>query len=339
MQLNAITTFTHFHEVGLQINGDEVARNVSMELLAYSQLHLHHEHIQMWVAVNEKDNAPLARILLFYKPAEPHIAYWGWYQASSQLNSKHFWEVLAKKQQLLGANRLVGPLLGTTWFEYRYKITPTAPLVYGEPSHVPLYLNQLQQAGFKEWKKFNTAWSTSDKIKVKPLSTLSERLHQKGLSFEYITPELEVHHLAIFHQLTTLCFKGRSGFGEIDFNVYQLLMKGLGSSMDRSLSFAFMWQGQPIAYLITQYLVGDSLALTTNKENCRALRNFAVAPTFRNKGLGLLLSDFFHTLCVEKNIHTFIYALMSAEDLSDRAAAKLLDAQPLAHYALFEKAC
>jgi GNAT superfamily N-acetyltransferase len=339
MQLIAIDSYTAFHEIGLQLNAAVVSKDAAIESLAYSQLVKHHKHIQLWAAMSDDATIPLARIIVFYKPSDPATAYWGWYQANDQLNSVLFWEAITKKQHLLGAKQLVGPLLGTTWFEYRYKLTLDAPLVFGEPIHPELYLQQLQQAGFVPWKQFNTAWSNLERVKIKSLAKLADRMQEKGLTFESITTTLEAQHLRAFHHLTTVCFKGNTGFEEIDFEVYQLLMKGLGNSMDRSLSFAFLYEGQPIAYLITQQLLEAPAALNVDKDRCRVLRNFAVSPDFRNQGLGLMLADFFHALCAQKNIHTYIYALMSAAELSDRGAATLLGAQPLASYALFEKAC
>lgn len=339
MKLLALPRYEQFHEVGLQLNRKVVERNAAAEALAFAQLQKHHTQIQLLVAVNGDDEQPLMRVLVFYFNENPILACWGWYEALDHPMNTAAWQEVIERQHKLGAEKMMGPILGNTWFEYRYKLTAQPTFMYGEPRHSALYLKQLEHANFLPTKTFNTAISNSAKVKIKPLETLTARLTNRQLTFAYITSELEQQHLEEFHRLTTECFSDNVGFEEIDFGMYAKLMQGLGMSMDRELSIAFMHDGKPIAFLITQYINPTAKHPELPPAQTRALRTLAVSPEFRNQDLGILACDFFHTLCVQKNIHTYLYALLSRDQITDRAAVLVFRATTLSQYALFETQC
>lgn len=232
-----------------------------------------------------------------------------------------------------GAERVVGPMDGTTWDRYRLALpTPAgdrAPF-FTEPVNPPEYPRHFEEAGLDV-----VEWYVSQI--VEDLAALTERtrapawsLEEQGVRLETLDPSAFDAVLDELYRVSIQAFADNPYFSPISFDRFRTLYAPMKDILDPELVLvARTDDGEAVGFAFSFPDLLDPAGHPTRV----VVKSLAVAPAGRGMGLGSLLVHETHRRAAERGYNAAIHALMHVGNDSLKISSH--GGRVFRHYALY----
>ncbi len=232
-----------------------------------------------------------------------------------------------------GAERVVGPMDGTTWDRYRLALpTPAsnrAPF-FTEPANPPEYPRHFEEAGMDV-----VEWYVSQI--VEDLAALTERtrapawsLEEQGVRLETLDPAAFDVALDELYRVSIAAFADNPYFSPISFERFRTLYAPMKDVLDPELVLvARTGDGEAAGFALSFPDPLDPAGRPTRV----VVKSLAVAPAGRGMGLGSLLVHETHRRAAEQGYDAAIHALMHVGNDSLKISSH--GGRVFRHYALY----
>lgn len=229
-----------------------------------------------------------------------------------------------RRLRAAGAERVLGPMNGSTWARYRFALeapegTSAMPPFLGEPVNPPDYPRQFAEAGFRE-----VAWYesriTHDVATVNPRAEGAAReARARGVTVAPLDLARFDEALRDLHALSTRAFIDNLYYSPIDRATFEAMYRPMRGLLDPEfVVLAHAADGALVGYA---FAYPDPLALVAGRPHRLIVKTLAVDPAWRSFGLGALLVERLHEAARRKGLDAIIHALMHVANDSLKISA------------------
>jgi GNAT superfamily N-acetyltransferase len=237
-----------------------------------------------------------------------------------------------------GADRVLGPMNGSTWGRYRLALPPEPregapePPFLSEPVNPAGYVTDFRDAGFRVAATYESAMvedlATSDPRR----DELAERVRARGATVRTLDPARFDDDLRAIYDLSIAAFARNLYYSPIEFDDFRARYTPLRPLLDPDLvRLAHDAEGRLLGFV---FAFPDALAMEGGRPTRVVLKTLASAPGARGLGLGTYLTDEVRRVAHEKGYAAVIHALMQADNESVRISRH--SARVFRRYALYE---
>jgi GNAT superfamily N-acetyltransferase len=232
-----------------------------------------------------------------------------------------------------GAERVVGPMDGTTWDRYRLALPSPAgnrPPFLTEPVNPYEYPRHFEAAGMDV-----VEWYVSQI--VEDLGALAERtrapagsLEERGVRLETLDPDAFDAALDELYRVSIDAFADNPYFSPISFDRFRALYAPMKNMLDPDLVLVARGaDGEALGFTLSFPDLLDPAGRPTRV----VVKTLAVAPAGRGMGLGSLLVHETHRRAAERGYNAAIHALMHVGNDSLKISSH--GGRVFRHYALY----
>lgn len=236
-----------------------------------------------------------------------------------------------------GADRVLGPMNGSTWQRYRFALAahagdPAEPPFFGEPTNPSAYPAHFTAAGFHQVAAYESRIG-EDISAVNPRATAGEAAAAaRGIAIGPIDMARFDDELRDLHALSLRAFAGNRFYSPIDAAAFDALYRPMREQIDSELVLLARGpEGQLVAYVFAYV---DPLGLRNGKPYRLIVKTLATDPDWQGLGLGGVLVERLHAAARRKGLQAVVHALMHATNNSVKISAHT--AQVFRRYALYE---
>ncbi len=255
----------------------------------------------------------------------------GWYEATDGEAGTNLLREAVAALYRSGADRVIGPLDGSTWQRYRLLVPDEGASVeieapfLGEPTNPAEYPLHFAAAGFEPHLEYESR--IVDRPAASPEAAAArERLRERGIRVEGIDPSSFDRTVEEIHRLTHLAFAENPYFTPLDPAAFCAMYAAVRPLVDPALvRLARDADGRLLGFVFA-YL--DPYA-----PDRVVLKTLATHPDARGLGLGGVLTDEVNAAAGARGA-AVIHALMQVTNFSRRISARS-DSRLLRSYHLF----
>jgi ribosomal protein S18 acetylase RimI-like enzyme len=259
----------------------------------------------------------------------------GWYEASDGVVGAELLRRAVAELYAAGAERVIGPLEGSTWHRYRLMVEeagapdPAAePPFLGEPVNPPEYPDHFEAAGFLPHLEYESRIVRAPRANP-ALQPAAERLRERGVEVAGIALERFEETIREIHELSLLAFAGNPYFTPIQLEEFTAMYAAVRPLADPALvRLARDGEGRLLGFVFAYV---DPLA-----PGRVILKTLATHPDARGLGLGGLLTDAVNAAAGERGA-AVIHALMQVTNFSKRISARS-ESELFRRYRLYQAA-
>ena len=238
-----------------------------------------------------------------------------------------------------GAQRVLGPMNGSTWASYRVVTEravgggPEEPPFFMEPWNPPSYPEAFRRAGFAVRSEYVSA-AVKDLTRVHPgRSRALVAVTQLGIRIRPIEMDRFEEELADIHRLSVKAFSANPLYSPLAWAPFRDMYARVRPLLDPSLVRMARDEAGRLAGFF--FALPDPAGPKVDDRPSRLiLKTAAVVDDVRGSGLGTLLIDEPRRLALEKGYRVLIHALMHVDNPSARISRHSGDV--FRRYALFE---
>jgi GNAT superfamily N-acetyltransferase len=220
-----------------------------------------------------------------------------------------------------GADRVIGPLDGSTWYRYRATLPRDKEIDQGEPflsepRNPPEWPSHFAAAGFRSELEYET------RLVVHPrrdpeLEPRRAALTSAGVLIRPLELAEYERDLRLLYDLSVDAFAANPYYSPISFAEFQALYAGLRPLLDPALvRLAIGPEGQLLGYV---FAFPDLIASPGNPRI--VLKTLATHRDVRGMGLGGILVDEIHSIAEERGA-AVLHALMQTSNVSRNISGK-----------------
>lgn len=237
-----------------------------------------------------------------------------------------------------GAERILGPINGSTWGRYRVALPPAPgdgdpePPYLSEPTNPPEYPTHFQEAGFRVAATYESA-IVEDLAEPDPRrDELAERVRARGAVIRPLDLDRFDDELRALYELSVGAFAENLYYSPIAFDEFRARYLPLRPLLEPELvRMAEDADGRLLGFV---FAFPDLLTMQAGRPTRAVLKTLATAPAARGLGLGAFLTDEVRRLAHEMGYASVIHALMQADNASVRISRHT--ARVFRRYALYE---
>jgi GNAT superfamily N-acetyltransferase len=237
-----------------------------------------------------------------------------------------------------GAERILGPMNGSTWGRYRFVLPPELgegdpePPFLSEPTNPPEYLLDFREAGFRVAARYESAIIDDLSAPDPRRDELAERVRARGAVIRPLDLDRFDDELRALYELSVGAFAENLYYSPIAFEEFRARYLPLRPLLDPELvRMAEDADGRLLGFV---FAFPDLLTMQAGRPTRAVLKTLATAPAARGLGLGAFLTDEVRRLAHEKGYASVIHALMQADNASIRISRHT--ARVFRRYALYE---
>ena len=241
-----------------------------------------------------------------------------------------------RRLRAAGAERVLGPMNGTTWGRYRFVIEPSgetsAPPFLGEPVNPPDYPAHFAAAGFREAARYESR-ITRDIAAANPRAiAAAATARARGITVAPMDLTRFEDELRDLHQLSLRAFAANLYYTPIGAEEFAAMYRPMRVLLDPALVLLARDEGASLIGYAFAY--ADPLSLEGGRPQRLIIKTLAVDPAWRSIGLGALLTERLHEAARGAGLSVIIHALMHVANDSLKISAHT--ARLFRRYALFE---
>ena len=170
-----------------------------------------------------KDEQAIGRVIIYYNPELRYnnlksVCIGNYECEDNELSSKHLLDKAIEECKSLNAEYIIGPMNGSTWFDYRFRLDDTIANFTTETYHFPYYITQFEKYGFLPIASYISA-------KDNQLNTENETVFKRKAYFKeqgVVIRNIEIENFETeMKQIFDFCikaFKNNFLFTNISFN-------------------------------------------------------------------------------------------------------------------------
>ena len=292
-------------------------------------------------AIAFTDDGPVARLATYVRrdlvgaPGEAGLV--GHYAATDPDAGVGLLRDATRRLLAAGAQRVLGPMNGTTWGRYRFAIDEpsgetSAPPFLGEPVNPPEYPAHFVRAGFREGARYESR-ITRDISAANPRAVAAEATARaRGITIAPIDLARFEDELRDLHQFSLRAFAANLYYSPIGAEEFAAMYRPMRALLNPALVLlAREAEGSLIGYA---FAYADPLSLEEGRPHRLIVKTLAVDPAWRSIGLGALLVERLHVAARGAGLSAVIHALMHVANDSMKISAHT--AQLFRRYALYE---
>jgi len=243
-----------------------------------------------------------------------------------------------------GAQRVLGPMNGSTWSRYRLVTAPQPddessnappqPPFLGEPTNPPDYPAHFLAAGFTVAAQYESRISNRGTADNERAHEREARAVERGIRIAVIDVEAFEHELYDLYALSVDAFADNVYYSAIDADSFAAMYRPMRGMLDPELVLLARGPDGALAGYAFAYI--DSLGRRNGRPYRLIVKTLAVSRAWRSIGLGALLVDRLHAAARRKGIDSVVHALMYRANNSVKIGADTMHA--FREYALYERA-
>jgi ribosomal protein S18 acetylase RimI-like enzyme len=254
-----------------------------------------------------------------YAGAPGVTGYVGWYEALDGEAGAELLRQAAAEMFGSGAERVVGPLNGSTWERYRLSLPRDAEIADGrpflsEPSNPPVYPEHFARAGYRPELEYESRIVRDPRPDLS-LAPAATRLRERGIEIGGIDPLRYDEEIRSIHELSLVAFAGNPYYTPIGFAEFSAMYSAVRPLVDPALvRLARDAEGRLLGYV---FAYSDPLAPGRRI----ILKTLASHPAARGLGLGGLLTDAVNRVAAQREAQV-IHALMHLSNFSEKISRR-----------------
>ncbi len=212
-----------------------------------------------------------------------------------------------------GAQRVLGPMQGDTWFSYRFNLGPFKyPAFPLEPSQPPEYPALWQRAGWKLVEHYFSTWIEDAAATVDGLEREAIQAAEMGYRIRQFRTDQFEQELGVLFQLSSNGFDENRLFSPIEKSEFLALYQPLKAMVrPEYLLIAESRDGEPVGYVFS-YPHPDAGAICA--------KSLVVAPEHRRRGLAGALMHQTGRTALDAGLRHAIHCLMYQDNPSQKLA-------------------
>ena len=237
-----------------------------------------------------------------------------------------------------GADRILGPMNGSTWGRYRLALPPgpgdgdPEPPFLSEPWNPADYPLDFQAAGFRVGATYESAIVEDLAAPDPRRDELAERVRSRGATLRALDLGRFDDELRAIFELSRTAFAENLFYSPIEFEEFHARYLPLRPLLDPEMvRLAEDADGRLLGFV---FAFPDLLSAANGRPTRVVLKTLASAPEARGLGLGTFLTDEVRRVAHEKGYRSVIHALMQADNESVRISRH--SARVFRRYALYE---
>lgn len=236
-----------------------------------------------------------------------------------------------------GAQRVLGPMNGSTWGRYRLALPHAGhgveePMFLGEPENPPGYHAHFLGAGF-ESTAFYESRITEDIGISNPAAAAGEAfVASQGVRIAALDLSRFDDELRDLHALSTRAFADNLYYSPIDAAAFDALYRPMQALIDPQLVLLARDSRSRLVAYVFAYV--DPLGRRNGEPYRLIVKTLATDPDWRGRGLGGVLVERLHSAARERGLTAIVHALMHQANNSVKISAHT--AQVFRRYVLYE---
>lgn len=262
----------------------------------------------------------------------------GHYETTDPIAGEPLLRKAVRRLGQMGAERVLGPINGSTWGRYRLALPldpgegDPEPAFLSEPLNPPDYMFDFEEAGFHVAATYESA-IVEDLSEPDPRrGELAERVRARGAVIRPLDLDRFDDELRALYELSVGAFAENLYYSPIGFDEFRARYLPLRPLLDPGLvRMAEDADGRLLGFV---FAFPDLLTMAAGRPTRAVLKTLATAPAARGLGLGAFLTDEVRRLAHEKGYASVIHALMQADNASIRISRHT--ARVFRRYALYE---
>lgn len=215
-----------------------------------------------------------------------------------------------------GYEYILGPMNGSTWYNYRFKTTLNNPNFFLEPYHQPYYLKHFTDNGFEVISSYISAIDHQMDFKSESLQRIEEKLLGEGVNFRLLDKNNLENELKQVHRLSIDAFTQNAYYTPLSWESFWEKNKILAPSLDSRLFLVAEKKGEVIAYL---FAIENYFNPTIKQA---VLKTLAVKSGRDYQGTGFILLNKLNAYLKENNYNSIIHAYMFEDNNVIRMSRK-----------------
>ena len=293
--------------------------------------------IKAWVVI--ENDSVLARVVAYENPAIPQeigenatkkVLLLGNYECINALDvSQELFKAVWKFATTKGYGKVIGPMSGSTWDNYRFKITGNRPFL-GEAINREYYAQQWISAGFSVAASYHSFMDRDVLFEASALLMREKELMEKGVCFKPIDVNDYENALRKIYEFNALAFSQNEFFTPIALEDFVTKYQKIKSLIDPFwVEMVEAPDGQLVGYLLAYEDKFDPQNQTV------VLKTVARLSGRDYRGLGLVLARRLNEKAIQRNKKQVIHAYMHQKNPSLHCS-ETMNGNAFATYQLFE---
>lgn len=267
----------------------------------------------------------------------------GWYECddNQELNDvllKTALQFLTEK----GCRKVIGPINGSTWNNYRFNKTAEKPLLPGEPYQPLYYITLWEKFGFKERGTYQSNLAPNDLFEPMTMDEGRELAQQFNLNVDFYPKNPSAEFLDKMYDFYHACFESNPLFKPITKEKYNRLSEKFAQILNAEHSLLVCdRENNPIAVTLTYEDVYHELYKAGKiKDDLHAtkrllIKTIATHPDWQGKQIGTLMINLVHNLANESGYEQIYHLLMYQNNLSATKGKEKFVTKKMREYALY----
>ena len=207
----------------------------------------------------------------------PSIGTIGYFQALEKPEAvRRLLIVVSQWLEKQGAHRIIGPMDGDTWHDYRFNTGAyDAPPFIKEPWNPPYYPALWENAGFSVAETYDSYIIDDPALAADNQKKFHQRCVKNGYTFEPITAQNYAETLPLIHDLSCQIFTENTLYTPIQLDEFMRMYMPAKSLLITGLSWmAYAPEKTPAGYVFTFPDYADALRAMNGKTNLPARIRF-----------------------------------------------------------------
>ena len=262
----------------------------------------------------------------------------GWYAAADEEAGVAALREGARRLVESGADRVLGPMDGSTWARYRLALPPRdgsapPPPFLTEPVNPWTYPSHFEAAGFVEAELYLSRLVPELDALEDRTREVADRLAGEGVRIEPLDPGEFDAALDELHDLSLAGFAGNPFYAPIDRAAFRAMYEPVRRFLDPELVLLARRGDELVGFIFAFPDLLDPGAAAAGRPTRAIAKSMAVLPDARGSGLGSLLIHELHRRAAARGFTAVIHALMHVDNHSHRISRHGGDV--LREYALY----
>ncbi|NOQ73723.1 MAG: GNAT family N-acetyltransferase [Crocinitomix sp.] len=279
-----------------------------------------------------------------YKEQEEGII--GWFECSnSQSLSDSLLNAAIDFLKTKACKKVIGPINGSTWNNYRFNKTAEQPLLPGEPFQPLYYVRLWETFGFKEYSTYETTLAPNDLFEPMTMAEGQELAEQFNLKVVFYPAKPSPEFLDKMYDFYHACFQTNPLFHPIEKEAYHKLSGKFAQILNAEHSLLVTDnEDNPIAVTLTYndvyhaYYEAGKIKNPLHAKKRLLIKTIATHPEWQGKQIGTLMINLVHNLANESGYKEIYHLLMFNHNLSATKGKEKFVTKKVREYAIYAMA-
>lgn len=249
---------------------------------------------------------------------------------NSQVVVDFLFSELKKLAQEKNKKNIIGPISGSTWYDYRIAVPNSNPLFFTEFFTPPYYYELLHKAGFSCLAKYKSTHSKSYEVDERKLEQCEKIFNAKGVFIRQLDLSNFERDLEFIFQVSIEGFSNNFLYSPIPHEEFMQKYLPLKPLIDPATVF-LVFDGEKC--------VGFSMSLLNllNKEKKQlVMKSAARLPDYKYKGLGTWFNELTKSGAKQRGYEELIPAFIIDDSVSERTFSNSNDSVLYREYELLK---